>query len=654
MNNKINYNDKYLLIVNNKKTLDKYKYSFKNIIVLKSEKKDLTKVSKFIKCNNFKQIIFVDYDNIFLGLINSLDKDYIIKFIYTKELGTFSDIKNYDLFTKIYDLYEDKVINEIGFLDKALYDSFKDKIKSSYIMLDRKEENKLVLHDDTISIISNEDNVYHSYYNSLSALSFLDYNLKIKRVNKTTKNFLKVFKIKNIKAKNKSEKSLLNLYINFSDNDNLEILKSFDNDTICLVGNTTLFDTNSYLKNKLVLKSDDDINEIKLKIEDALKCKDKIMNEYNKFRKEYSNNSRKSVLNFVGEIEQKKKENEEDYLISIIVPVYNSGEFLEKTIKSIIRAIIRKTEIIFVNDGSTDNSEEIIMKYKNRYPKLIKYFKEKNKGPGDARNLGLKNAKGKYISSIDSDDQIDKNFYKAALKYLEKDVDMVIYDWKTYDKDLICDTKAIDQLFKNKSVYEGILYTTIMPSQCNKIIKKSIYDNMKLTYGPGKYEDFDTNAIALLNVKSFKYIEKPYYKYYIRHGSVMRSEPKYDMINAIKLLEERLIKYKEYITVNETEYRYYLYSWRIEDYIISTLYDLDEKARNQMIDYMMKNIKDIMLQLFDCDLYKEMLNKQPEEKRNYIIERNKSIKNDKLKNFMSKKIKEKSFEKLTGVEILYI
>ena len=655
MNNKINYNDKYILIVSNKKDLETFKYSFRNILLLKNGTKELERTSKFIKNNNFNQIIFVDFNDIYTQLINSFEKEYIKKVIFTKELGTFSNESNLQLFNKIYELYSERVLDEIGFLDKSLYDTFKNKITCSHILLDREEENKLVVHDDTISIINDPKNNYHSFYNSLSALSLTDKSLKIEnKYDKTTKNFMKVFNIKNEKKKNKIEKSLINLYVNFSDNDNLEIIKSFDNDIIPIVGNTSLFDNSAYLKNKIVLKSDDDINEIKSKIEDVLNSKEKIFNEYKKFRKEYSLNSKKSILKFTNEIDNKEKASKNDYLISTIVTVYNSEAFLEQTIESILKARVRDMEIIFVNDGSTDKSEEIILNYQKKYPNLIKYFKQANQGPGGARNLGLKNAKGKYISSVDSDDQIDKNFYKSALKYLRDDIDMVVYDWKTYDKGLIYDTPAFEPIFKNKSIYEGILFGTTMPQQCSKIIKRSIYNDMKLTYGQGKFEDLDTNAIAFLNVKKFKYLRKPYYKYFIREGSVMRSKPRYDMINAIKLLDERLNKYKEYVNVDLNEYKYYLYSWRIEEYIINTLYDFEEKERNQMIDYMMKNIKSIMTDIFDSELYKEMLERQPEDKKSYLEERNKSIKSDKLKNFMSKKIKEKSYKKITPVEMLYM
>ena len=100
--------------------------------------------------------------------------------------------------------------------------------------------------------------------------------------------------------------------------------------------------------------------------------------------------------------------------ISVIVPVYNTEKYIEKCLQSILSQTMNDIEIIVVNDGSTDNSENVIKQIeKNNNTKIqIKYFKKENGGLSDARNYGVKKATGKYISFIDSDDYIDKNLYK--------------------------------------------------------------------------------------------------------------------------------------------------------------------------------------------------------------------------------------------------
>ena len=111
-------------------------------------------------------------------------------------------------------------------------------------------------------------------------------------------------------------------------------------------------------------------------------------------------------------------EEKSKFLFSIIVPVYNTEKYVEKTLKSIYEAIDRDCEVIVVNDGSKDNSEEIIKKFINALPEEYKnnfvYVKKDNKGLADTKNVGIAKARGEFISVVDSDDYIDKNFYKIA------------------------------------------------------------------------------------------------------------------------------------------------------------------------------------------------------------------------------------------------
>ena len=116
-------------------------------------------------------------------------------------------------------------------------------------------------------------------------------------------------------------------------------------------------------------------------------------------------------------------EEKSKFLFSIIVPVYNTEKYVEKTLKSIYEAMDRECEVIVVNDGSKDNSEEIIKKFINALPEEYKnnfvYVKKDNKGLADTKNVGIAKARGEFISVVDSDDYIDKNFYKIAREYVK-------------------------------------------------------------------------------------------------------------------------------------------------------------------------------------------------------------------------------------------
>lgn len=95
-----------------------------------------------------------------------------------------------------------------------------------------------------------------------------------------------------------------------------------------------------------------------------------------------------------------------DFKISVIIPVYNTQEYIHESLNSIINQSmeLKDIQIIIVNDGSTDDSDFILSKFQKLYPDNIKYISKENEGVSIARNTGLKYAKGKYINFIDSDD----------------------------------------------------------------------------------------------------------------------------------------------------------------------------------------------------------------------------------------------------------
>ena len=111
--------------------------------------------------------------------------------------------------------------------------------------------------------------------------------------------------------------------------------------------------------------------------------------------------------------------------ISIIIPVYNVQDYLTSCIESIIKQDYKDYEAIFINDGSTDDSLEILKQYV-KTDKRFKLISQKNSGLSSARNTGINQAKGKYITFIDSDDWISKNYVGA-----------LVYNAEKYDADIV-------------------------------------------------------------------------------------------------------------------------------------------------------------------------------------------------------------------------
>jgi glycosyltransferase involved in cell wall biosynthesis len=135
------------------------------------------------------------------------------------------------------------------------------------------------------------------------------------------------------------------------------------------------------------------------------------------------------------------------YKFSFVMPVYNVEKYLAEAVESIIAQTMgfqQNCEIIFVNDGSLDNSEDICLRYQRQFPDNIKYIKQANAGPGAARNRGIAKAQGKYISLVDSDDKISPNTLKEVYGFFEKhyeDIDLVaikqqFFEAQTYEHPL--------------------------------------------------------------------------------------------------------------------------------------------------------------------------------------------------------------------------
>lgn len=106
-------------------------------------------------------------------------------------------------------------------------------------------------------------------------------------------------------------------------------------------------------------------------------------------------------------------------LISIVIPVYNSADFLEETLRSVFQNHYPHFEVILVNDGSKDQSKRVCKEWTSRYPEKIVFLEQENQGPSVARNFGIDRAQGKYILPLDSDDKIHPDYLIHAIQTLE-------------------------------------------------------------------------------------------------------------------------------------------------------------------------------------------------------------------------------------------
>lgn len=202
--------------------------------------------------------------------------------------------------------------------------------------------------------------------------------------------------------------------------------------------------------------------------------------------------------------------------ISVIVPIYNMEKRLEICLKSLEEQTIDRIEVILINDGSTDNSLNIINKHMKQYPKLYKLINRENKGISASRNEGIKIATGKYLTFVDSDDYIDKEMLEKLYIDIEtNNSDISICNYKmVYENGNQTTYHNISKKCKISNLYDNpqMIYK-IDYAPWNKIYKKELWEGIEFPVGL-KYEDLETILKVFLKANKITYIEDYLYNYY--------------------------------------------------------------------------------------------------------------------------------------------
>lgn len=232
--------------------------------------------------------------------------------------------------------------------------------------------------------------------------------------------------------------------------------------------------------------------------------------------------------------------------LSIIIPVYNTQIYLEKCLESVINAvegIEDKVEALIINDGSTDQSGEIIRRYCEKYSGWMRYYDKPNGGLSDVKNYGLERANGEYIIFLDSDDYIDSAMYKKMLKKAEEEnADVVVCDIK-----LVYDNGADEQIWPctvsaREDTFSQVIDMSMMPASWNKIVKRELYNGLSFPVGLNN-EDVAVTPIVLARANKIAIVNDVYYNYYQRSGSIQNSsfsEKRFVILKTTKLCFERL------------------------------------------------------------------------------------------------------------------
>lgn len=211
-------------------------------------------------------------------------------------------------------------------------------------------------------------------------------------------------------------------------------------------------------------------------------------------------------------------------LISIIVPIYNVGRYLEQCLISILEQTYRNLEIILIDDGSTDTSGAICDSYQKNDDR-IKVIHQKNGGLSRARNVGIKLAQGTYLAFVDSDDWIEKDYIEKmyeACKSKEADICVCNFEkvWHNKNKSIPIKAKVYDENVMSIMFGQDC---TAMTVAWNKLYKKELWKEIVFT--PGKiHEDESTTYKVFYKAKRIVVINEILYHYRMLETSITRKK----------------------------------------------------------------------------------------------------------------------------------
>ena len=238
--------------------------------------------------------------------------------------------------------------------------------------------------------------------------------------------------------------------------------------------------------------------------------------------------------------------------VSIIVPVYNVEKYIEKNIKSLINQTLDNIELIFINDGSPDNSLKILKEYQEKYrDKNIIIIDKQNEGVWKGRIDGIKKSTGKYITFVDSDDYVEPDFAKKMYNSIsENNSDIAICGFRRIDavsgKILSKEMKyKNDKQINYDNNFEEVI--SVNTALWNKIYKAELLKKMiDLSNPPRILEDMMFLAMNYLNVKKITFVDDCLYNYIVREGSAMNILKKEE----IKKIQNSMLEVKKHYIDN--------------------------------------------------------------------------------------------------------
>lgn len=283
--------------------------------------------------------------------------------------------------------------------------------------------------------------------------------------------------------------------------------------------------------------------------------------------------------------------------VSVIIPVYNTEKYVEEALRSIMSQSLEDIEIIVINDGSTDNSLELIRGLAAS-DKRIQLHCQENKGLSESRNLGIKAATGEYIYFMDSDDLLERDgLLDCYKKCQDKNLDFIFFDAKifghsngspviNYQRTHLLE----DRVYGGPEILEKLLKKAVfLSSACLNFIELGFLRQIQLQFYPGiLHEDELFTLLLFLQAERVSFLPFPYFQRRIRDDSIMTSRFARKNATGYFTVAREIIQFR-----NETN-----------DPSIRSLIDRRLRAMFQAVLYKTRSMKmkDRIFVLFNCAL----------------------------------------------------
>lgn len=239
--------------------------------------------------------------------------------------------------------------------------------------------------------------------------------------------------------------------------------------------------------------------------------------------------------------------------VSVIIAAYNAEKDIDKSIDSVLSQNVQDYELIVINDGSTDETEKVVLEYKDKLGDKLRYYYKENSGVADTRNFGIDKAQGEYILFIDADDYIDKDLLLKQQEQMDKHIDVIKFKMTKIDTNGNIIEKIQGPVFdvtNGENAFNELFYQDVLIDQlCIYLWRREYIVSNNYRFVKGAYhEDFGLIPMMLVNANTVVSTDVYGYYYVQSKNSIMRNT---DHDKTIKKMQDSFMYYDKMLETIE-------------------------------------------------------------------------------------------------------